>query len=217
MPRDVHPRDQYKASPMKSNPFQGTSSYHDDYVPRKMPDHRGVGVPASPPKHVPFEGQSESHEVSRLSLPSLAVRRVYVSMAQVFKWIDIARPELSLGVETIGDVFYKLIPGHIPKPCRAHKFFTTVRDNETEITVKILAGDDPKASLNKLLGSFDLVGIRPAPRGEPKIDVVFDINPGYELWVGATDMSTGKSCDIRINGNVVRPTHELVRVSERTK
>ena len=96
-------------------------------------------------------------------------------------------------------------------------FVTTVRDNETEITVKILAGDDPKASLNKSLGSFDLVGIPLAPRGEPKIDVVFDINPGYELWVGATDMSTGKSCDIRINGNVVRPTHELVRVSERTK
>ncbi len=128
-----------------------------------------------------------------------------------------ARPDLSLGVETLGDNFFKLIPGHVPKPCRAHKFFTTVRDNETEVTVKILAGDDPKASNNKVLGSFDLVGIPPAPLGEPKIDVVFDINPEFELWVGATDTKTGRSCDIRINGDVVRPTHELVRVGSRAK
>ena len=71
-PREVHPRDQYKTSPMKTNPFQGTSSYQDAYTPHKLPDHRGAAVPASPPKHVPFEGQSESHEVSHNPMSAIA-------------------------------------------------------------------------------------------------------------------------------------------------
>ena len=134
------------------------------------------------------------------------------AVCQVFKWFDIEQPDTSLGVETLGDAFYKLIPGNKPKPCRAHQIFTTVRDGQTDVLVTILAGESEHASQNRLLGSFELVGIRAAPLGEAQIEVVFDINPRFELWVGATDTVTGKSCDIRIGGSIVRPTHELVRV-----
>ncbi len=133
----------------------------------------------------------------------------------MFKWFDIERPEDSLGVETLGDVFYKLIPGTKSKPCRAHQFFTTVHDGQTEVRVTILAGESERASENRVLGSFELVGIPAAPMGAAKIDVVFDINPHFELWVGATDTVTGRACDIRVGGHIVRPTHELVRVGPR--
>ncbi len=105
---------------------------------------------------------------------------------------------LSLGIETLGGVFTKLIERNTTIPTRKAQIFSTAADNQTAVTVRVLQGERQMADDNVELGRFDLVGIPPAPRGVPQIEVAFDIDANGIVHVTAKDMGTGKEQSIRI-------------------
>ncbi|MCS7200142.1 MAG: molecular chaperone DnaK [Caldimicrobium sp.] len=111
---------------------------------------------------------------------------------------------LSLGIETLGGVFTVLIPRGTTIPTRKSQIFTTAADNQTAVTIHVLQGERPLAKDNKSIAKFDLVGIPPAPRGVPQIEVTFDIDADGILHVTAKDLGTGKEQSI-----VVRPSSGL--------
>jgi len=111
---------------------------------------------------------------------------------------------LSLGIETLGGVFTVIIPRGTTIPTRRSQIFTTATDNQTAVTIHVLQGERPLAKDNKSIARFDLVGIPPAPRGVPQIEVTFDIDADGILHVTAKDLGTGKEQSI-----VVRPTSGL--------
>ncbi len=105
---------------------------------------------------------------------------------------------LSLGIETMGGVFTKIIERNTTIPTRKSQIFTTAEDNQSAVTIRVLQGERPMADDNVELGRFDLVGIPPAPRGVPKIEVTFDIDADGILHVSAKDLATGKEQAIKI-------------------
>jgi len=105
---------------------------------------------------------------------------------------------LSLGVETLGSILTKLIERNTTIPVRKSQVFTTAADGQTAVTVHVLQGERPMAADNVSLGHFDLVGIPPAPRGIPQIEVTFDIDRDGILHVSAKDLGTGKEQSMRI-------------------
>jgi len=111
---------------------------------------------------------------------------------------------LSLGIETLGGVFTVIIPRGTTIPTRRSQIFTTAADNQTAVTIHVLQGERPMAKDNKSIARFDLVGIPPAPRGVPQIEVTFDIDADGILHVTAKDLGTGKEQSI-----VVRPSSGL--------
>jgi molecular chaperone DnaK len=108
---------------------------------------------------------------------------------------------LSLGIETLGGVFTKLIEKNTTIPAKKSQVFSTAADNQPAVTIKICQGEREMASDNKLLGNFELVGIPPAPRGVPQIEVTFDIDANGILHVSAKDKGTGKEQSIRITAS----------------
>ncbi len=105
---------------------------------------------------------------------------------------------LSLGIETLGGVFTKLIERNTTVPTRKSQTFSTAADNQTAVSVRVFQGEREMAADNKLLGQFELVGIPPAPRGIPQVDVTFDIDANGIVHVSAKDLATGKEQSIRI-------------------
>lgn len=105
---------------------------------------------------------------------------------------------LSLGIETLGGVFTKIIDKNTTIPCKRSQVFTTAADNQTAVTIKVYQGEREMASDNKFLGQFDLIGIPPAPRGVPQIEVTFDIDANGIVHVNAKDLATQKEQSIRI-------------------
>ncbi|MGE5308861.1 MAG: molecular chaperone DnaK [Deltaproteobacteria bacterium] len=105
---------------------------------------------------------------------------------------------LSLGLETMGGVFTKLIERNTTIPTRKSQVFSTAADNQTAVTIRVLQGERQMADDNVELGRFDLVGIPPAPRGIPQIEVTFDIDANGLVHVSAKDLGTGKEQSIRI-------------------
>jgi molecular chaperone DnaK len=105
---------------------------------------------------------------------------------------------LSLGIETMGGVFTKLIERNTTIPTRKGQVFSTAADNQTAVTVRVLQGERQMADDNVELGRFDLVGIPPAPRGIPQVEVTFDIDANGIVHVSAKDLGTGKEQSIRI-------------------
>jgi len=99
---------------------------------------------------------------------------------------------LSLGIETLGGVFTKLIPRNTTIPTKKGQVFSTAADGQTQVQIKVHQGEREMASDNKLLGEFSLVGIPPASRGVPKIEVTFDIDANGIVNVSARDHGTGK-------------------------
>ncbi|CAM9663793.1 unnamed protein product [Chrysoparadoxa australica] len=108
---------------------------------------------------------------------------------------------LSLGIETLGGVFTKLINRNTTIPTKKVQVFSTAADNQSQVQIKALQGEREMAAHNKLLGEFDLVGIPPAPRGVPQIEVSFDIDADGILNVGAKDKQTGKETNIVIQSS----------------
>ena len=108
---------------------------------------------------------------------------------------------LSLGIETLGGVFTRLINRNTTIPSKKSQVFSTAVDNQTEVTVKVLQGEREMAADNKLLGEFNLVGIPPAPRGVPQIEVSFDIDANGIVNVSARDKGTGKEQSIVIQSS----------------
>ena len=105
---------------------------------------------------------------------------------------------LSLGIETLGSVFTKLIERNATIPTKKSQVFSTAADSQTAVTIRVGQGERPMFTDNKVLGQFDLVGIPPAPRGIPQIEVTFDIDANGILHVNAKDLGTGKEQSIRI-------------------
>jgi molecular chaperone DnaK len=108
---------------------------------------------------------------------------------------------LSLGIETLGGIFTKLIEKNTTIPVKKSQTFSTAADNQPAVTIKIYQGEREMASNNKLLGNFELIGIPPAPRGIPQIDVTFDIDANGILHVSAKDKGTGKEQSIKITAS----------------
>eukprot|EP00163_Fabomonas_tropica_P032982 TRINITY_DN848_c0_g1_i1.p1 TRINITY_DN848_c0_g1~~TRINITY_DN848_c0_g1_i1.p1 ORF type:complete len:617 (+),score=283.48 TRINITY_DN848_c0_g1_i1:819-2669(+) len=108
---------------------------------------------------------------------------------------------LSLGIETLGGVFTRLINRNTTIPTKKSQVFSTAADNQNQVSVKVLQGEREMAADNKLLGNFDLVGIPPAPRGVPQIEVTFDIDANGIVEVSAKDKSTGKEQQITIQSS----------------
>jgi molecular chaperone DnaK len=108
---------------------------------------------------------------------------------------------LSLGIETLGGVFTRLIDRNTTIPTKKSQVFSTADDNQTAVTIKVQQGEREMAADNKLLGQFDLVGLPPAPRGVPQVEVTFDIDANGIVSVSAKDKATGKEQQIRIQAS----------------
>ncbi|MCA1949891.1 MAG: molecular chaperone DnaK [Treponema sp.] len=108
---------------------------------------------------------------------------------------------LSLGIETLGGVMTKLIPRNTTIPTRKSQIFSTAADGQTAVSIHVLQGEREMANQNRTLGRFDLVGIPPAPRGVPQIEVTFDIDANGIVHVSAKDLGTGKEQKIRIESS----------------
>jgi molecular chaperone DnaK len=119
---------------------------------------------------------------------------------------------LSLGIETLGGVFTKLIERNTTIPCRKSEIFSTATDNQPAVSIHVLQGERELAKDNRSLARFDLVGIPPAPRGVPQIEVTFDIDANGILHVSAKDLGTGKEQSIKITASSGLSEEEIKRM-----
>ncbi len=119
---------------------------------------------------------------------------------------------LSLSIETLGGVATKIIERNTTIPTKKSQIFSTAADNQTAVTIHVVQGERSMAADNKSLGKFDLVGIPPAPRGVPQIEVTFDIDSNGILKVSAKDLATGKQQEIRITGSSNLSEEEIERM-----
>jgi molecular chaperone DnaK len=119
---------------------------------------------------------------------------------------------LSLGIETKGGVFTKLIERNTTIPTKKSEVFSTAEDNQPEVQVHVLQGESEMASFNKTLGKFNLTGIPPAPRGMPQIEVTFDIDANGIIHVHAKDLGTGNEQQIKIEGGSGLEQNEVERM-----
>jgi len=119
---------------------------------------------------------------------------------------------LSLGIETLGGVFTKLIDKNTTIPTKKSQVFSTAQDNQSAVTIRVFQGEREMAADNKLLGQFDLIGIPPAPRGVPQVEVTFDIDANGIVHVNAKDLGTGKEQSIRITASSGLSEDEIKRM-----
>jgi molecular chaperone DnaK len=119
---------------------------------------------------------------------------------------------LSLGIETLGGVFTRLIDRNTTIPTKKSNVFSTAQDNQDAVTIRVFQGEREMAQDNKMLGQFDLVGIPPAPRGIPQIEVTFDIDANGIVQVGAKDKATNKEQTIRIQASGGLSDEEIDRM-----
>jgi len=131
---------------------------------------------------------------------------------------------LSLGIETLGGVFTRMIDRNTTIPTKKSQVFSTAEDNQNAVTIRVFQGEREMAADNKMLGQFDLVGIPPAPRGVPQIEVTFDIDANGIVNVSAKDKGTGKEQQIRIqasgglaDSDIEKMVHEAEQFAEEDK
>ncbi|MCF6178093.1 MAG: Hsp70 family protein, partial [Geopsychrobacter sp.] len=119
---------------------------------------------------------------------------------------------LSLGIETLGGVMTKLIEKNTTVPCKKSQVFSTAADNQPAVSVHVLQGEREMSVDNKTIGNFELVGLPPAPRGVPQIEVTFDIDANGILHVSAKDLGTGKEQSIQITASSGLSQEEIERM-----
>jgi len=119
---------------------------------------------------------------------------------------------LSLGIETLGGVFTRLIGRNTTIPTKKSQVFSTAADNQSQVGIKVLQGEREMAADNKILGNFDLIGIPPAPRGTPQIEVSFDIDANGIVNVSAKDKGTGKEQNVVIQSSGGLSEDEIERM-----
>jgi molecular chaperone DnaK len=119
---------------------------------------------------------------------------------------------LSLGIETLGGVFTRIIDRNTTIPTKKSQVFSTAEDNQPSVEIHVLQGESEMATFNKTLGKFQLVGIAPAPRGMPQIEVSFDIDANGIIHVNAKDLGTGNEQQIRIEGGSGLSEDEVSRM-----
>jgi len=124
---------------------------------------------------------------------------------------------LSLGIETLGGVFTKLIDANTTIPAKKSEVFSTAEDNQASVVIHVLQGERPLASQNRTIGRFHLDGIMPAPRGIPKVEVIFDIDANGILNVTAKDQATGKEQKIRIEASSGLSKDEIEKMKNEAK
>lgn len=146
-----------------------------------------------------FVGKKIERGVDPMECVALGASIQAASLKGEFKDIQLLDvTPLSLGIETLGGVNTKLIERNTTIPTRKSQIFSTAADNQTAVTIRVLQGERQMANDNTELGRFDLVGIPPAPRGVPQIEVTFDIDSNGIVHVSAKDLGTGKEQSIRI-------------------
>jgi len=121
---------------------------------------------------------------------------------------------LSLGIETLGGVSTRLIERNTTIPTKQSKIFSTAADNQNAVSIHVLQGERAMAPDNKTLGRFDLLGIPPAPRGIPQIEVTFDIDANGIVHVSAKDLGTGKEQSIKITSTTNLSEEEIKKMQE---
>eukprot|EP01064_Diplonema_japonicum_P011884 TRINITY_DN1933_c0_g2_i1.p1 TRINITY_DN1933_c0_g2~~TRINITY_DN1933_c0_g2_i1.p1 ORF type:complete len:654 (+),score=288.13 TRINITY_DN1933_c0_g2_i1:64-2025(+) len=119
---------------------------------------------------------------------------------------------LSLGIETLGGVFTRLIPKNTTIPTKKSQVFSTAADNQSQVGIKVLQGEREMAADNQVLGQFDLTGVPPAPRGVPQIEVTFDIDANGICTVSGKDKATGKEQNVRIQSSGGLNKEEIERM-----
>jgi molecular chaperone DnaK len=124
---------------------------------------------------------------------------------------------LSLGIETLGGVFTQLIERNTTIPTKKSQVFSTAADNQTAVTIRVGQGERSMFNDNKQLGQFDLVGIPPAPRGVPQVEVTFDIDANGIVNVSAKDLGTGKEQNIKITGSTTLNKEEIEKMKQDAK
>jgi len=124
---------------------------------------------------------------------------------------------LSLGIETLGGVFTKLIERNTTIPSKKSQVFSTAADNQNAVTIKVFQGERAMAEDNKLLGQFDLIGIPPAPRGVPQIEVTFDIDANGIVHVNAKDLGTKKEQSIKITASTSLTEEEIEKMRQQAE
>src|SRR5260370_1132554 len=191
---DVEGEKQFEVLSTNGDTFLGGEDFDQrliDYVVGEVKKHQGVDLSKDGLALQPLKGAAAEGAASQAGVLKGAVKDVLL--------LDVT--PVSLGIETLGGVFTKLINKNTTIPTKAQQVFSTADDNQTAVTIHVLQGEREMTSGNKSLGQFNLTDIPPSPRGMPQIEVTFDIDANGILHVSAKDKATGKENKIKIQAS----------------